>query len=639
MEKNIEIIKTKYMNSPQRGYSEYFFRTDDARENTSPVPGDRCFMKDGSLWFCWDVGFWTKIGAPVGGETEEIPATDISLSESTLSFDSSANKTLTATLIPSNSTDVVVWTSSDESIAVVSNGIITPISNGSTMITARAGAVSATCEITVNIALGDATTYTITRNITNAIGFDDSTVIGEGSELLECYISDDECTMNGATATVTMGGEDITETAWDNGVVNIAEVTGDVVITLNAVKIQYVVPPVEDFDVQVHEGALLLKSYTGTETAIEIPTALTYNGTEYTVAAGKLKLYSFNPGKTVKHFKCGEMPYLTSRYRFPTYNLEGADYSIRTIDAYGTGLYLGASIPNLERFPVLDCSGKNAINTADNVYMGATGIRTLQGLIYPNTQTDLDWAYKGAVNLIDGGTIPAQITNIKNLFYGCTNLRKVRIEGLEFTDTTGWAQDISKLELECYINSTLFKSRRYNPEIGWTFKDIDGTPINRILCFGDSLSEATYESKLTELCPTNAMVNSLGNGGNTSEQIYQKMVNGTYDKLLKSGVIVIWHGTNGYGVDGSDGVTAKMVEALEGNERYVLIPPTAQGVGDSVYESWVATYGAEHVLSISDWFENNGYTVSEYQYDGTHFNADGYNLVAQAVYEKLQQYL
>ena len=62
MGKNIEIIKTKYMGKPQRGFSEYFFRTDEAREKTSPVPGDRCFMKDGSLWFCWDVGIWTKIG-------------------------------------------------------------------------------------------------------------------------------------------------------------------------------------------------------------------------------------------------------------------------------------------------------------------------------------------------------------------------------------------------------------------------------------------------------------------------------------------------------------------------------------------------------------------------------------------------
>lgn len=67
MEKNIEIVKTKYMGKPQRGFSEYFFRTDEAREKTSPVPGDRCFMKDGSLWFCWDVGIWTKIGKASGG--------------------------------------------------------------------------------------------------------------------------------------------------------------------------------------------------------------------------------------------------------------------------------------------------------------------------------------------------------------------------------------------------------------------------------------------------------------------------------------------------------------------------------------------------------------------------------------------
>lgn len=67
MGKNIEIVKTKYMGKPQRGFSEYFFRTDEAREKTSPVPGDRCFMKDGSLWFCWDVGIWTKIGKASGG--------------------------------------------------------------------------------------------------------------------------------------------------------------------------------------------------------------------------------------------------------------------------------------------------------------------------------------------------------------------------------------------------------------------------------------------------------------------------------------------------------------------------------------------------------------------------------------------
>lgn len=571
---------------------------------------------------------------------EEKPAISISLSENLLSFKNSASKTIVATLEPVDSTDIVLWTSSDESIAVVSNGVITPISNGSATITATAGSVFATCEITVNVASGEATTYTITRNITNAIGFDNATVIGEGSELLECYISDDECTMNGATATVTMDGEDITETAWDNGVVNIAEVTGDVVITLNAVKINFVTPPMEDFELQLHEGTkLLVKKYIGTEKAIAFPETFTYNNKEYPLetigipSANKAGIYYFVLNSNVEHLKSPFTSWFQGISATNTPNFRTLDGSTD----YNVGGIQKLSL--LEKLPTGSKDG-NVITTNDSSrFVNCNSIRTLQNVVYSDKQTSLAWLYSSCEGLVHGGTIPAQITNISKLFFGCKNLRKVRIEGLEFTDTAQWASNVSKLELECYINSTLFKGMRYNPSTDWTFKDIDGTPINRILCFGDSLSEATYESKLTELCPTNAMVNSLGNGGNTSEQIYQKMVNGTYDKLLKSGVIVIWHGTNGYGVDGSDGVTAKMIEALDGNERYILIPPTSQGVGDSVYESWVATYGTDHVLSVSDWFETNGYTVADYLSDGTHFTTEGYELVAQAVYEKIQQYL
>lgn len=57
-----DVVKTQYMDKATRGYSEYFFRTEEARENISPVPGDRCFMKDGSLWFCWNAGEWEQIG-------------------------------------------------------------------------------------------------------------------------------------------------------------------------------------------------------------------------------------------------------------------------------------------------------------------------------------------------------------------------------------------------------------------------------------------------------------------------------------------------------------------------------------------------------------------------------------------------
>ena len=58
-----KVVKTQYMDKAQRGYSEYFFYDDNARENTVPVPGDRGFMRDGSLYFCWEAGSWEKIGA------------------------------------------------------------------------------------------------------------------------------------------------------------------------------------------------------------------------------------------------------------------------------------------------------------------------------------------------------------------------------------------------------------------------------------------------------------------------------------------------------------------------------------------------------------------------------------------------
>ena len=78
-----------------------------------------------------------------------IPATGISLSETSLTLTTGDTATLTATITPSNSSDIVEWTSSDESVATVSNGVVTAVGNGSATITATAGSVSATCAVTV----------------------------------------------------------------------------------------------------------------------------------------------------------------------------------------------------------------------------------------------------------------------------------------------------------------------------------------------------------------------------------------------------------------------------------------------------------------------------------------------------------
>ena len=95
------------------------------------------------------------IGESDGGSEEEeettVPATAITLSETTLTFTDTESQTIEVTVEPYNTTDAVVWSSDDDSVAMVTGGTVKPLSNGSAIITATAGNVSAICNVTVNI--------------------------------------------------------------------------------------------------------------------------------------------------------------------------------------------------------------------------------------------------------------------------------------------------------------------------------------------------------------------------------------------------------------------------------------------------------------------------------------------------------
>ncbi len=83
---------------------------------------------------------------------EPIPCTNIALNQSTLTFTSMNTQTLLATLTPSNTTDAVIWSVSPSGICTINNGVVTPISNGSCVITATCGEQTVTCNVTVSIA-------------------------------------------------------------------------------------------------------------------------------------------------------------------------------------------------------------------------------------------------------------------------------------------------------------------------------------------------------------------------------------------------------------------------------------------------------------------------------------------------------
>lgn len=243
-----------------------------------------------------------------------IPATSVTLNRGSLFFHS-LNETaqLTATVLPEDTTDTLVWSSSDETVATVSQtGLVTAIAYGSATITATAGEKSATCSVlaseatissisavfnqgaavvydndeldtlkqyltvtatwsdsstetlddedytltgtlttgtstvTVNYA-GLTTTFTVTVthyvpsfSITNVLSHVASsnagvTSVEEGDSYATSLGIETGYTLN--IVKVTMGGTDVTSTVYNDSTraISIASVTGNVVITANAV--------------------------------------------------------------------------------------------------------------------------------------------------------------------------------------------------------------------------------------------------------------------------------------------------------------------------------------------------------------------------------------------------------------------
>lgn len=96
----------------------------------------------------YDEGIYTMTGS----KAEDISVESVTLDKTTLSINEGSSYALTATITPSDATNKsLIWTSDNESVATVSNGKVTAVSEGSATITVTTedGDYSATCEVTV----------------------------------------------------------------------------------------------------------------------------------------------------------------------------------------------------------------------------------------------------------------------------------------------------------------------------------------------------------------------------------------------------------------------------------------------------------------------------------------------------------
>lgn len=78
------------------------------------------------------------------------PCTGITLDKDTLTIARGETATLTATVEPAGTTDNVIWSSEDKTIATVKDGVVTAVGQGETTITATCGNQTASCKVIVN---------------------------------------------------------------------------------------------------------------------------------------------------------------------------------------------------------------------------------------------------------------------------------------------------------------------------------------------------------------------------------------------------------------------------------------------------------------------------------------------------------
>lgn len=90
--------------------------------------------------------------AVVTVEAKTIKVTSVAVSPKTLNLEVGQTGTLTATVTPDNATNkTVTWTTSNDKVATVANGVVTAVGKGTATITAAADGKTATCTVTVKV--------------------------------------------------------------------------------------------------------------------------------------------------------------------------------------------------------------------------------------------------------------------------------------------------------------------------------------------------------------------------------------------------------------------------------------------------------------------------------------------------------
>lgn len=164
--------------------------------------------------------------------TESVEITGVSVDDISIPYDTKS-VTVTAVMTPDTTTqNKFSWTSDNEAVCVAygcsDKAVIVPKQAGTAIITVTNHEES-TVLATFNVTVEEAQTYTITNNLTNVTTSNNVESVASGGAYTATLTPDEGMAIQ--SVVVTMGGVDVTSTAYSDGVVNLTNVSGDVVIT------------------------------------------------------------------------------------------------------------------------------------------------------------------------------------------------------------------------------------------------------------------------------------------------------------------------------------------------------------------------------------------------------------------------
>jgi hypothetical protein len=113
---------------------------------TVVVNSDDMMDKDGNEVAC------EAVNGSITLKAKTVAVTSVAVSPKTLNLEEGQTGTLTATVKPDNATNkTVTWTTSNDKVATVANGVVTAVGKGTATITAAADGKTATCTVTVKV--------------------------------------------------------------------------------------------------------------------------------------------------------------------------------------------------------------------------------------------------------------------------------------------------------------------------------------------------------------------------------------------------------------------------------------------------------------------------------------------------------